>query len=245
MNLSAKEKPILFNTEMVKAILDGRKTQTRRVLSQKVKDKIFKDGDINIYDGKILQHCMGQGDPDGSGGIEIDHWEEDITSLFSKYKVGDVLWVREPARVVNYDFPSIGDILNNEAKAKDWVMWYKYLADDKENEIVIPERFVYDCTIKAKWITDCNGVPNGCIKEMARIFLKVTDVRVEKLQDITFNEIRREGIFPLGDITEDSNNYISHIQELWINLWNSTAKNGYRWEDNPYVFVYEFERLNQ
>ncbi|MFW2308204.1 hypothetical protein, partial [Aliarcobacter butzleri] len=155
-----------------------RKTQTRRVVGDKLLNEIYKN-DCYIDDGQIFESCMCQGMPDGSGGLEVDRWEEDVTTTYSKYKVGDILWVREPAKVINYDFPSIGDILNNEAKAKDWVMWYKYLADDKENEIVIPERFIYDCTIQAKWITECKGVPNGCIKEMARIFLKVTNVRVE------------------------------------------------------------------
>lgn len=230
MSLSTeeKEKPILFNTEMVKAILDGRKSQTRRVLSEKVKDKIFKDGDINIYDGKILQHCMGQGDPDGSGGIEIDHWEEDITSLFSKYKVGDILYVREPVKVMS---PPIENCRK---------MALKYLADNLYADIVLDKEF----DISKKWIQRCQGVPNGCIKEMARIFLKVTNVRAERLLDITLADMICEGInhlqeYSTGKVVKPP----IQIKREFINLWNSTAKDGYKWEDNPYVFVYEFERI--
>lgn len=223
-------KPIIFNTEMVKAILDGRKTQTRRVLSEKVKDKIFKDGDINIYDGKILQHCMGQGDPDGSGGIEIDHWEEDITSLFSKYKVGDILYVREPVKVMS---PPI------ESCRK---MSLKYLADNLYADIVLDKEF----DISKKWIQRCQGVPNGCIKKMARIFLKVINVRVERLQDVLVQDIIREGYYNPDCTNHSKPHYFADMaKKWWINLWNSTAKDSYKWEDNPYVFVYELERIEK
>lgn len=211
-------KPILFNIEMVQAILDERKTQTRRVINY----GLYIDCTDTMNEHTIefaKNYC------------DLDDCTKDIKETFikyhGKYKVNDVLYVREPVKVMS---PPI------ETCRK---LTFKYLADNKTTDIYLDDNFDYS----KKWIQRCQGVPNGCIKEMARIFLKVTKVRVERLQDITFNDIRREGIFPLGDITEDSNNYIRHIQELWINLWNSTAKDGYKWEDNPYVFVYEFERV--
>ena len=70
---------------------------------------------------------------------------------------------------------------------------------------------------------------------MARIFLKVTNVRVERLQDITFDDIEKYGI--------KFNLKINGKNKFKI-LWNSTAKDGYKWEDNPYVFVYEFEKIH-
>ena len=72
-------------------------------------------------------------------------------------------------------------------------------------------------------------------KKYARIFLKVTNVRVERLQDIDY-----------GDIIDEGWDYGINIRALewWKKLWNSTTKDGYKWEDNPYVFVYEFERIH-
>ena len=79
---------------------------------------------------------------------------------------------------------------------------------------------------------------------MARIFLKVTNVRVERLQDITLADMICEGInhlqeYSTGKVVKPS----IQIKREFVNLWNSTAKDGYKWEDNPYVFVYKFERI--
>ena len=91
-------------------------------------------------------------------------------------------------------------------------------------------------------------------KKYARIFLKVTGVRVEKLQDIEYNdEILLEG-YPDGyELKADKKysndchgevDYCDDCQAEWFeNLWNSNSKNGYKWEDNPFVFVYDFEVL--
>jgi len=90
---------------------------------------------------------------------------------------------------------------------------------------------------------NCQGIPYGCIKTMARIFLKITDVRVEKLQDISIDDICRDA----GLIKNDYKRlfaYPNHIGNKWIKLWNKTAQKGYKWEDNPDVFVYDFERVN-
>lgn len=93
---------------------------------------------------------------------------------FSQYKVGDVLWVREPAKVKS---PPI-------ATCKK--LTFKYLADNKITEIYLDDDFDYS----KKWIQRCQGVPNGCIKEMARIFLKVTNVKFERLQYIGNKDLK-------------------------------------------------------
>ena len=77
---------------------------------------------------------------------------------------------------------------------------------------------------------------------MARIFLKVTNVRVERLQDMSHENLLAEGFdFKYFDTKKKDKGFFS----WWINLWNSTSKDGYKWEDNPFVFVYEFERIEK
>lgn len=221
-------KPILFNTEMVKAILNGRKTQTRRVVGYKLLNEIYKN-DCYIDDGQIFESCMCQGMPDGSGGLEVDRWEEDVTTTYSKYKVGDTLWVREPAKVTE-----INDYQD--------CFSFKYLADDKEDELPYLDKWLNDNGMDVpKWVEKCQGVPNGCIKEMARIFLKVTNVRVERLQDISVRDIEKETGWK-REIYSYSNKNKAFYKD-YRDLWNSTAKDGYKWENNPYVFVYEFKRV--
>ena len=168
-------KPILFNTEMVKAILDGRKTQTRRVIPLKNNDLIFTGFVVSSTAKNREGYCaFGK------------NKEQDLEFAKPHYKVGDILYVREPAEVVS---PPV------ETCKK---LTFKYLADNKTTEIFLDDDFDYS----KKWIQRCQGVPNGCLKEMARIFLKVTNVRVERLQDI-------------GN------------------------------KDNPFLFVYEFERIEK
>jgi len=193
-------KPILFNTEMVRAILDGRKTQTRRVIKSKTV----------------------RASPFTPSGLEDRHGAE----IKAKYEVDDTLWVREPSRVVENNY------LTFDAQ---------YLADKEFMwGLAVPERFISDNGDFPKWLTKCQGIPNGCIKEMARIFLKVTDVRVERLQDISHDDVYAEG-FPIDYYEKGGENF----RHWWIDLWNSTSKDGYKWEDNPYVFVYEFERVEK
>jgi len=206
-------KNILMNTEMTKAILDGRKTQTRRV-------GITNHGRYIIDDNLLKSYKLAN---------------QDILKC-GKYKKGDIIWVREPAKVRNVRI-NIDDI-GSEA-----YMDYIY-SDGTKGTMQIPERFnVANRNYFPQWIRIRGGVPNGCIKEMARIFLKITDVRVEKLQDISIDDICRDA----GLIKNDYKRlfaYPNHIGNKWIKLWNKTAQKGYKWEDNPYVFVYEFEKIN-
>ena len=82
-------------------------------------------------------------------------------------------------------------------------------------------------------------------KEAARIWLKVTDVRVERLQDITADSIRNEGLSSLAVHCGD----MEIALKEWENLWNSTIKKSdidhYGWDANPWVWVIEFERCEK
>lgn len=224
-------KPILFNTEMVQAILAGTKTQTRRAIQD-----------------KFYYHLQG----DSKNLPYVKKYTDDFIDSNAKYKNGDVLWVREPARVIS-------------SNAFEATMQCEYKADGHVVDIDIDDKHIdadfddnYDGDkdyIKTKWIRECNGIPNGCIKELARIYLKVTNVRVERLQDIEHEDICSEGMnfdsYCLQDqsksYSNDEHGEVDYCEDManewWQGLWNSTAKDGYKWQDNPFVFVYEFERI--
>jgi len=216
--LKKANKCFIFNKEVAK--LMPNKTMTRRVIQQKI---------LNEYD---LDKCIGI------------TYSKSLLSL-APYKVGDIVWGREPARVVNY--------------SQDLVeMTFKY-ADENIDTIEIPERFLKDYgwdsqKIKSKWILNKKGIPNGCIKEMARYFYKITSVRVEKLQDISDEDCIKEGIEVEPESLEwykdylvDYDNFnIKFPKESFNSLWDKTAKKGVNdWDSNPYVWVIEYEKIQR
>ena len=191
-------KPILFNTEMVNSILDGRKITTRRII--KVNNSLefmgFKEGKALLGKGCCIHE-----------------------TIKAPYMPGDILYVRETWGISN----PLGDFARNNRTAE-----YVYKAGYSKGERIPMVRE------QEKNL----GVWKPSIhmpKDAARIFLKVTDVRVERLQDITEDGIKAEGIieeFP--PIARDN------FQELW----DSTTKE-YRWRLNPYVWVISFERCEK
>jgi hypothetical protein len=199
-------KPILFNTEMVQAILEGRKTVTRRVIKPQPIAGIRKSVFV-------------------PSGIEDGHGRE-IKLL---YKVGDILYVRETFNNTETDtvlYAADKDFIDFGCKEVD-----RYLF--MESEI--------------KWKPSIH-MP----KEAARIFLKVTDVRVERLQDITEEQAIKEGFEQFactncrGSGCSDCSG--SGLEEPgmvgFIYTWdNIYEKRGYGWEANPWVWVIEFERV--
>ncbi len=180
------EKPILFSTEMVKAIQESRKTQTRRLI------KPQPTGPFVIY------KCL---------------WQS-----------GDILWVRETWCKNPYGTGAP----------------YCYKADE--------ESWIYD---------DMEGMWKPSIhmpRKAARLFLKVKDIRVERLQDISHEDAIKEGI--TFDMAMTCNNwsptftdpdsggdpdYVEAFKVLWDSI---NAKRGYGWDVNPWVWVVEFERMN-
>ena len=188
-------KPILFNTEMVKSILEGRKTQTRRVIPLKNNDLIFTGFVVSSTAKNREGYCaFGK------------NKEQDLEFAKPHYKVGDILYVKE--KCVD-EYPN-GFCFKEDYEEEEWND--KYL------------------------------IKQYCNKLNARIFLKVTNVRVERLQDISVRDIEKESGWR-REIYSYSNKNKAFLRD-YCDFWNSTAKDGYKWEDDPCVFVYEFERIH-
>jgi hypothetical protein len=193
-------KPILFSAEMVRAIQDLRKTQTRRIVKPQPSSGIRKSVFVK-------------------SGLEDGHGRE----IKPRYQPGDILWVRE-----------------TWLKADDG---YCYKADIEVPSESEDLRKAYGY----KWRPSI-FMP----REAARIFLRVTNVRVERLHDITENDARNEGVKDPYDYQEPSYYDQPRVRGMEINksafvgLWDSlNAKRGYGWDTNPWVWVYEFEKISK
>lgn len=187
-------KPILFNTDMVRAILGGRKTVTRRAVKPH-----FRPGEIawqvitEKHSGKYVR-------------IEyLDEWENETRYMCEPFRPGDILYVRETWHKDAGRYMFKANYSDTE----------KFFRDGRE--------------VKIKWSPSIH-MP----KEAARLFLQVTGIRVERLQDIGDEDIISEGL-EIGCYFDD--------------LWNSTVNPDdlplYGWDANPWVWVIEFERISK
>lgn len=206
-------KPILFNTEMVRAILDGKKTCTRRIVKGAIPDDAMWG--YTMFTPKGCISCRG---------VYADGYGEGFYKL--PYQPGDILYVRE-----TWGHPIS---LNSDKQ-------YVFRAD-KIAEI----GFKNDSHI---WHPSIH-MP----KEAARIWLRVTDVRVERLQECGEGwciDIEKEGIAtpqdPILYISDDA--FHDALRMEFQKIWDSTIKKSdldrYGWDANPWVWVIEFERCEK
>lgn len=216
-------KPILFNTEMVRAILDGRKTCTRRICKDAneytVPDMEFYNADKRTY----AVHNF----------ADKKHTEQlSIAERTCPICPGDILYVRETWERFEC-WKCEGDERGNCPKEPKKSVLYKtcgcymYRATDE----------IYG---DAKWHPSIH-MP----KEAARIWLKVTDVKVERLQNIDGKWCLKEGIEeePLKHVGEDFVKGMFH--DLWDSTINKSDIDRYGWGANPWVWVIEFERCKK
>lgn len=189
------EKPILFSGPMVRAILEGRKTQTRRVV------KPQPDGQLECV---IRHEVSGRACWMVPG---ADQRAKDFR-FHTSYEVGTKLWVRETWA------DNIPGCPNGITYKADHI---NTKGDGPANPI--------------KWRPSIH-MP----KAAARIWLEVIGVRVERLQEITYDDCLREGMWNCGTDV----NTLAAFQDLWQNL---NAKRGFGWSANPYVWVYELKRV--
>lgn len=218
-------KPILFNTEMVQAILSNRKTITRRLIKpQPPEGYDYSQGLSNLFYAKFL-----------NSNSEIFLSKTPYMAPCLNEEVGDILYVRE-----TWQTGYKGNVDENG----DGLLEYLYRADGDDISVGYSN---------GKWKPSIH-MP----KKAARIFLKVTDIRVERLQDITEEQAIKEGVGNLfidhiAYSGEEKYNAPSKRETLAIEqfelLWNSTIKkqdlDRYGWEANPWVWVIEFERVEE
>lgn len=190
-----KEKPIIFNTEMVKAIIAGNKTQTRRVIKPQPDEYGYWLRKNNPENGEF--HCA----PITNPGM----------TRFSPYEIDQILWVRETW--------CLGE--------EPGEVWYKANVDD------------YECFIE---VNDRKWKPSIYMpREAARLYLKVKDIRIERIQEITLEDIQAEGII-LAPSLRSEMILIADFVKLWDSI---NKKRGYGWDKNPNVWVYDFKVIKE
>ncbi len=260
-------KPILFSSPMIQAILAGRKTQTRMVI------KFPKD-----YTGGPVW-------PNGQLGIKYESQVMFplITTerLFPRYEVGDILYVRETWRLVSWNWDDSEATIEFKDGEKvcfelDGDDQYQWLFDQVEKLIRLE---IYVATDEDSEQMDWSGKPNPwnspihLPKYCSRIFLQVTDVRAERLQDISPEDSIAEGVeywnidpesLEGGELVADFKNYtwtqkreddpnyedryfpsFANSVDSFRTLWDSINAKKCPWDSNPWVWVYSFKKIDK
>ena len=209
-----KERPILFSVEMVRAILEGRKTMTRRVIKPQPTDFVMLE-DNKLWNA-IKMRGTAQPKPCKYG------------------QPGDRLWVREtwipdPPQDETWDFCLYTDgkihnlgVIPKRFRNKDYAI-YKSTWDGPQLNWISP---IY----MPRWAS--------------RITLEIVGVKIEQLQDISREDCLAEGMpqytFSMGAISDNPPDFRWKFIELWDSI---NAKRGYSWESNPWVWAIEFKKV--
>jgi hypothetical protein len=190
-----REIPIIMGAESVRAILEGRKTQTRRV--------------VTGSDRKMLTVCT----------------PNVIVRDLPKYYIGDRLWVRETWALVP----------TTAYRCSDGII---QTIDPNNNDDAYVYKENFDRAERLQWKS-----PMFMPRFASRITLEVTDIRIERLQDISEEDALAEGMY--GKYEGPNYKYGSKregVLSQYRRLWDShNAKRGYSWKQNPWVWVVEFK----
>lgn len=226
-----KERPILFNGAMVRAILEGRKTVTRRAV------KGLQIPKEDPSQGETRQRWSAVGQRHARYGFCVFGETEDECAMeLSEFgscpygRRGDQLWVRESTEP--YVSPGEAVILARYCADKAPVL-LSGCADPAFNGSV------------AHWDYPRAVRPSiHMTRSQARILLEITDVRVERLQDITYEQAAAEGIqrdHRMWFATDEGGKAFHHPEHAFAELWRKT---GGDWHANPWVWVVEFKRVD-
>lgn len=218
-------KPILFNTEMVRAILEGRKSCTRRIVKPQQLIGMLPDKCKNGAPEEFLKEKKLMFKPY----CDMTDIELINTAYKAPYQIGDILYVRETWM----DYAGL--------------TMYKADCDKYKLESLNFAGFGWHPSIHMP-------------KEAARIWLKITDVRVERLRDITEEQAYMEGTNPWDEACYENNGWRPTLSDPdsggepnmvdgFHKLWNSTIKKSdldrYGWAADPWVWVIEFEQCEK
>jgi hypothetical protein len=234
MNTQVKHRPILFSGDMVRAILEGRKTQTRRVIGL---EKVNENPAEFDYAGEMAANTRAQ----------LEHtFAGESYNVFTKCpygKPGDVLWVRESFRQYKY-IDELGEFTDQTIT--------EYKADNPEDVCMVDgdgfQMWNKDGSEKYVPFKPSIHMP----KAACRLFLKIKSVRVERLQDISEADAVAEGVeknnpksnpFYKDYSRPETNDFVyavNSFRTLWFKI-----NGGASWDANPWVWVVEFERIDK
>lgn len=225
------DKPILYSTPMVQAIIDNRKRMTRRVAKEPLKTKLLHRveadfpflapgcwANAGVYEAKLNKYgAVSIETPGGLLGIKPDEFE-----WIAPWNVGDVLWVRET--------------------------WARCMEDEDGGNGIIYRADITGCC--AEDYADGEPImwrPSIFMpKKACRLWLRVTDIRPERLQNISEEDAKAEGV-SLNYGASDLQVCRFLLYRVAFNvLWDDiNAARGYSWTSNPWVWVITFERCEK
>lgn len=205
-----KERPILFSAEMIRAILEGRKTQTRRVIKQAIGKPDHVDNGIAYF---VTDHQCG-----------VESWQSEQTLACPYGQPGDRLWMRETFRLrADQD---------HKPPSQDWWKsgaWYQ---------------------------ADGNCEPSGCgggsgklrpsihmPRWASRITLEITDVGVQRLQEISESDAMGEGAGATAPLHEEWDGDPDQYRKRFRELWDSINAKRCPWDSNCWVWCISFKRV--
>lgn len=247
MPVEKKEKPILFSTEMVRAILEGRKTQTRRVIKPQPESYVHHLDCWNKEKGEWIKTSR-------SGKVMIFQKPNIIKC---PWQVGQELWVRETWKPgaweedgrVAIDYKASPELTNTP-----WIYYPEESFEDnfiKWTDELLSKGLITDKNGRFNWEPGKSPLkwrPSIFMPRWAsRIQLLIKNIRVERVQDISGEEARKEGIENQSDLLCNT-----LAQEWFQNLWDSINANRkdkdgnilpYSWNHNPLVWCISFERI--
>lgn len=230
-----KEHPILFSEEMVKTILEGRKCQTRRIVKAATDDS----------------GCAASVHPDGSGRGWIAWWPRQVSAEETRKlypgengfkcpygEPGDRLWVREPF--------GLRKVITVQGEMKDIVDFEGPLPESKPHDYFLAHKESWKGGL-IKWRS-----PIHMPRWASRISLEITNVRVERIQEISQEDALAEGVVKVRDACYVIRGFdydlvgLCHTSPItpFAKLWDSINEDrGFGWEVNPWVWVISFKRV--
>lgn len=196
-----KERPILFSGPMVRAILEGKKTQTRRVVRRPL-----------AFGPSLSEDSLRRSRPMRRGPYEFMGTDDGVEISLKPYAFpGDRLWVRETWAWADgrYSIVPLVYRADGDAQPCDEGLW--------RPSIHMP-------------------------REASRITLRVTEARVQRLQEISFGDIRAEGLPMLCDKHPGEHTACSYIRDGFVAGWDSINGKKAPWSSNPWVWAITFEQ---